>query len=110
MKNSKSTESPKNIRLPTKSNSKKSSVPKTAFQPTKNTVSPNSSSSSSGVRTSKATKINTISMLRPPFAKFKGPKQLQHFMTEAMESEANDHNSDYTDIDYDSMSDLTIPN
>ena len=31
-------------------------------------------------------------------------------MTEAMESEANDHDSNNTDIDDDSMSDLTTPN
>ena len=31
-------------------------------------------------------------------------------MTETMASVANDHDSDYTDIDGDSMSDLTTPN
>ena len=43
------------------------------------------------------------SLLRPPFAKFKGSKQLQHFVTETMEAEENDHDSDYTDTDDDSM-------
>ena len=53
--------------------------------------------------------VNETSPLKSPFAKFKGSKQFQHFVTEAMKVEANDHDSDYTDIDDDSMLEVTSP-
>ena len=69
----------------------------------KNPTLPKSNNSPPSSISSKATKVNKTSTLKPPFAKFKGSKQLQHFVTEAMEADANDQDSDYTDIDDDSM-------
>ena len=77
------------------------------MQSNKNTTLPKSNYSPPSSLSNKATKVNKTSLLRPPFAKFKGLKQLQHFVAKAMEAEAND--SDYTDIDDDSMPEITLP-
>ena len=101
---------PKTLHYERKATQKNPVFLKTAFQPTKNTVSPSSNFSSSSVCANKATKTNKTSPLIPQFAKFKVTKQLQNFMTEVKESEANDHDFDYTDFDDDSTSDFNTPN
>ena len=53
-------------------------------------------------------KINKNSLLRSPFAKFKCSKQLQHFVAKAREAETNDHDSVYTDMDDNSMPEITL--
>ena len=73
------------------------------MQSNKSTILPKSNNFPPSSVSNKATKVNKTSPLRPPFAKCKGSKQLQHFVTEAMEAEANDNDSDYTNIDDDSM-------
>ena len=79
------------------------------MQSNKNTTLPKSNYSPASSNSNKSTKVNKTSLLRHPFSKFKGSKQLEHFVAEAMEAEANDHDSDYCDIDDDSMSDITSP-
>ena len=70
---------------------KKSCVSNTVLQPNKNTILPKSDYSPPTSISNKSTKVNKTSPHRFPFAKFKGSKQLQHFVAEAMEAEANDH-------------------